>query len=221
MKSLSGHDALLYVSRLLSLKIIIEDFENLPKSGAIIIIANHPTGIADGIAVFDAIRQFRDDIKFYANSDALRVCAKFEETIIPIEWVQDKRNREKTKITLIETKKTIEDGKALIIFPAGRLARKINGKLTDPEWANSAIAIAKKYNIPILPIKINGPDALWFHFFDKFSKELRDITLFHELLNKKGKTYYLKAMPIILPQNIDNDIKTAALKIKKLVEENI
>lgn len=218
IEKLSGHDAISYVSKLLSLDCKLEGFENLKIDGPLIIIANHPTGIADGIALYDSLIKYRKDIKFYANSDALRICEKFSDVIIPIEWVYEKRTREKTKLTLTQTKQTIDNNMALAIFPAGRLARKINGKLIDPEWANSAVSIAKKYNVPILPIKIKGPEAHWFHFFDKFSQELRDITLFHELLNKKGKTYFLKAAPIIMPFEIDDDVKIATQKLKDFIE---
>ena len=44
-----------YVSRLLSLDLDITGLEHIPTSGAFIIAANHPTGIADGVAVYDAL----------------------------------------------------------------------------------------------------------------------------------------------------------------------
>lgn len=221
IENLSGHNALEYVSKLLSLKCHLEGFENLPQNGSVIIIANHPTGIADGVALYDALKKFRTDLKFYANSDALRICEKFDDVIIPIEWVYEKRTREKTKLTLTKTKEVIENEMVLAIFPAGRLARVIKGELQDPEWANSAVSLAKKYNVPILPVKLSGPNAFWFHTFDKISQELRDITLFHELLNKAQKDYYLKAGELIDPQSLDDDVKTATLELKFFIENEL
>lgn len=218
---LGGHDAFEYVSRLLDLNLDLSGFENLPKDGPVIVIANHPTGIADGVALYDAIKKSRPDVRFYANADALRVCPRFLETIIPVEWVLEKRTREKTRYTLTETQKTIANNMVLGIFPAGRLARVIKGKLIDPEWAPSCVSIAKKYNVPIMPVKVSGPNAFWFHFFDQFSEELRDITLFHELLNKKGKTFQLKAGPLIDPKALDSNTEVAVEYLKSLIEKGM
>lgn len=217
----SGLAALLYVSNLLALRNSTKGFERVPKSGRLIIVANHPTGIADGVALFDVLHAFRKDIKFYANADAIRCCARFDETIIPVEWVLEKRTREKTRLTLQETKLALESEKALAIFPAGRLARVEKGKLIDPEWSQSAVSIAKKYNAPILPVRIEGPNAFWFHLFDKVSQELRDITLFHELLNKKNKEYRLIAGPLIFPAELDADNVKATLMLKSYIESEL
>ena len=73
---------------------------HLPRTGRCVIVANHPTGIADGIAVHDALKAARPDMVFYANSDAHRVSPRLSETLIPVEWVEKKRTRERTRLTL-------------------------------------------------------------------------------------------------------------------------
>ena len=82
-----------------------------------------------------------------------------------------------------------EAERCVVLFPAGRLARMEDGALTDPEWAPTAASLARKYRAPIVPIHVSGPYSRLFHFFNRFSAELRDVTLFHELLNKKGCLY--------------------------------
>lgn len=221
VKDISGENAFLFVSDLLKLNCEFSGFDKLPANGRVIIICNHPTGIADGVALFDVLRKFRPDIFFYANADALRICPKFDEIIIPVEWVESKRTHEKTKRTLKATHNILDEGKALAIFPSGRLARTSKGELVEEPWMASFVAIAKKYDVPILPVHIKGPDAFWFHLFDKISIELRDITLFHELLNKKGKTYILKAGDLIFPQDLDENNQTACLKLKEYVEKQL
>ena len=112
----------------------------------------------------------------------------------------------------------IEAGKPIVIFPAGRLARLREGVLTDPEWMASAASIARKYALPIVPCHVAGPYAFWFHTFSKFSAELRDITLFHELLNKRGKTYELTVGPGIPPEHSTGDATQGIRRIKYYVE---
>lgn len=216
---LSGRAALDHISDLLSLKVETYGLERVPRQGRAILICNHPTGIGDGIAVYDALKGVRPDICFYANSDAHRVAPRFDEILIPVEWVEEKRTRERTRLTLQLTRKAMEDERALMIFPAGRLARRgADGLLSDPEWMASAVSIARKYEATIVPMHLSGPWSTLFHFFNRFSKELRDITLFHELLNKRGREFSLIVGPPIAPETLDADANAATLALKAYVE---
>lgn len=215
---LGGRDALEFISQLLSIKLEMKREDRIPKTGSFILLANHPTGITDGLAMYDAVKVPRPDVLFYANSDAHRVSPGFSETLIPVEWVVAKRTRERTRLTLKMTEEAVEAGRPIVIFPAGRLARLRDGVLTDPEWMASAVSIARKYKLPIVPCHVAGPYAFWFHTFSKFSAELRDMTLFHELLNKAGKTYELTFGPIIPPEHVAGDATSATRRIKRYVE---
>lgn len=215
---MSGADALEAIAKLLSVKLDISGLEHMPADGAFIILGNHPTGITDGIALYDAVKHKRPDILFYANSDAERVCARFNETLIPVEWVQAKRTRERTRVTLKMTDEAFAADRPLGIFPAGRLARVRDGMLLDPEWMPTAASLARKYELPILPVHLSGPYSFWFHTFAKVSAELRDITLFHELLNKQGKTYKLTFGPLIPPDQVGKDTNSDIRKLKYYVE---
>eukprot|EP01035_Chromulina_nebulosa_P053332 gene53332-72878_t len=101
---MGGKAALDFVSGLLAMEVAVSGLDHLPREGRLVIVANHPTGIADGVAVYDALKAARPDIIFYANSDAHRVCARFDETLIPVEWVAAKRTRDRTRLTLTMTR---------------------------------------------------------------------------------------------------------------------
>jgi putative hemolysin len=216
---MNGQAALEAVSHLLGVKTQTSGFEHIPRQGRCIIIANHPTGIADGIAAWDAIKTIRPDLMFYANADAHRVCPDFDEVLIPVEWELHKRTREKTRETLRQTQVALDQERPLFIFPAGKLARVKHGVLTEPEWMNSAVALARKNNAPIIPIYMTGPNSFWFHFFDRFSGQLRDITLFKELLNKKGQTFTLAAAPPVLPEQLTGDATALTEALKHYVTQ--
>lgn len=219
VKPLSGSGALDYMSDLLDLKVTVMNPDRIPASGRCIVVANHPTGIADGIAVFDAIRKRRDDAVFFANADALRVSPRLGEAVIPVEWVVDKRTREKTRATLQAAKEAFEAERCVVMFPAGRLARiGKDGSVTDPEWAPTAASLARKYDAPVVPIHVAGPYSHLFHWFDRVSQELRDITLFHELLNKRRKPFFLKVGKPIPPSRLDIDATRATYALKAFTE---
>jgi putative hemolysin len=213
-----GHVALEQVSELLDLKVSALNLDRLPATGRCVVVANHPTGIADGIAVFDAIKTRRPDAIFFANADALRVCPRLTEAVIPVEWVVEKRTREKTRATLDAARAAFEAERCVVLFPAGRLARMEDGALTDPEWAVTAASLARKYKAPIVPIHVSGPYSRLFHFFDRFSRELRDVTLFHELLNKRKKPFRLMVGKPIAPERLDIDAGKATYALKAFVE---
>ncbi len=218
---LPGREALEHISRLLNLRVHVRGMERLPENGRVVVVANHPTGIADGIAVYDGLKSLRPDICFMANADAHRVCPGFMDVLIPVEWVLDKRSHEKTKLTLRMASQAFAEERALMIFPAGRLARRIDGEIQDPPWEASAVSLARKNKAPVIPIHVRGPYPIYFHTFDRFSKELRDITLFHELLNKAGQLYSLQIGQPIPPEHLAGDAGAVTARIKTFVEREL
>ena len=110
---MGGREALDYVSRLLDVKVSARGLDRVPRTGRLVLICNHPTGIADGVAVYDALRALRPDVCFYANSDAHRVSEAFGEVLIPVEWREEKRTRERTRNTLNLTREVLEQDRIL------------------------------------------------------------------------------------------------------------
>ncbi|MBA4805112.1 MAG: 1-acyl-sn-glycerol-3-phosphate acyltransferase [Brevundimonas sp.] len=216
---LSGAEALAWMSDLLDLKVSALNADRIPASGRCLVVANHPTGIADGIAVYDVVAARRRDAIFFANADALRVSPRLGEAVIPVEWVVEKRTREKTRATLQAAREAFEAERCVVMFPAGRLARVArNGSVTDPEWATTAASLARRHQAPIVPVHVAGPYSRLFHAFDRVSQELRDITLFHELLNKRRKPFHLKVGKPIPPSRLDIDAAKATYALKAFTE---
>lgn len=221
IQPLSGAETLDYVSTLLRLKVTTTNLDRLPATGRCVVVCNHPTGIADGVAVHDAIKQRRGDAVFFANADALRVSPRLSETVIPVERVYEKRTREKTRATLNAAKAAFEAERCVVMFPAGRLAREQNGLLTDPEWAPTAASLARKYGAPVVPMYVTGPYSRLFHLFDRISHELRDVTLFHELLNKAGKRFGVDVGLPIPAERLDVDATRATEALKTFTERTL
>ena len=215
---MSGQDALDYVSDLLALDVKAEGLERIPRTGAIVTVSNHPTGIADGVAAYDALKTVRRDLVFYANADANRVVPDFGDVLIPVELSAAKRSREATRLTLQMTNRTLEAGKALVTFPSGRLARVRDKVLTDDPWQPTPVSLARKFAAPLVPIHLAGPWSFLFHAFDSVSGELRDITLFHELLNKRGRTFRLIVGEPIDADAIPGEPAEAVKALKAYVE---
>lgn len=217
-----GYEAMDYASDLLHLKTEVLGLERAPAQGRLIVVVNHPTGLADGVAVYVVIRPLRPDLMFFANSDAHRVSARLDEVFIPVEWVEAKRTRERTRLTLDMATEAMEAERPILIFPAGRIARRArDGVLEDPPWMASAVSLARRHKAPILPIHLEGPPSRLFRLFDHVSEELRDITLFHELLNKAGGTFKLTIGEPITPDLIGRDTDAFTQRLKHYVEQEL
>lgn len=216
--SKTGQEAFSFMSAHIDPRTAVAGLSHLPATGKAIIISNHPTGLADGMAVFQAIRDRRADHVFLANADALRVMPKASDIIIPVEWVEGKRTLAKTKQTLLDTKRALDAGRCVVIFPSGRLGRLGLGGIYDQPWQSSAAMLAKKYNAPIIPLHIKARNSLFYYLVSRLNKEIRDITLFHELLNKKGRTFRLTFGEPIAPDSLPQNAKAATQKIRTIVE---
>lgn len=203
---MSGRGVLDYMSELLALDVEATGLEHIPRSGRVIIASTHPTGIADGVAIFDALKEVRDDLVFFANRDAIRVAPRLDEVLIPVEWVIAKRTRERSRETLVSTARAFSGDRCVVLFPSGRIAfENKNGGLTEQPWLTSVAIFARKYKCPIVPAHMTARNSWLYYWFWKVNTELRDITLFNELLNKQGKRFSVKFGPPIAPETLPDD----------------
>ena len=191
MAKRTGREAFDYLARTLDVELNIKDLDRLPETGRIVIASNHPTGLADGIAVWDALMQRRKDVVFFANADALRINPEFEDVIIPIEWVADKRSPAKTRETLKRAAAAFRAEKCIVLFPSGKLAKMHKGSLQEHDWFPTVVSLARKKKTPIVPLHMSARNSRLYYLLSKMNGELRDITLFHELLNKKRASFEL------------------------------
>ncbi len=204
--NMPGFQSFEYMSNLLKLDIQVRHAERIPETGGFILVSNHPTGIADGVAVFDLLKTRRPDMMFFANRDAVRVNPRFAEMVIPVEWREEYKTKLKTRETLQLTNHAVKEGKATILFPSGRIAYWANGRLNERPWKSSAVGLARKYNLPILPVHMTARNSGLFYWFAKWSTELRDMTVFHELLNKRGDRFDFTIGDLIPVEQLDGDI---------------
>lgn len=215
-----GRGALELASELLKIKVEVTGLDRIPATGRVVMVSNHPASVTDGLAVWDAIKGRRPDMMFYINADALRVVPRMSDVVIPVEWMPHKRTRQHSRETLQRTREAMEAERALMIFPAGQLAeRSKTGELADTPWAPGAFSIARSFNAPIAPMYLSGPWSKLFHFFNEFSEELRDVTLFHEMLNKAGAEFRLTIGPLIPAGTLPGEAAVVAPAVKAYVEK--
>lgn len=200
-----------HMGDLLAQDVKVSGLHNIPRTGPAIVVANHPTGIADGIMLHHMLAPIRPDLFFYANADILRVLPQLSAMIAPVEWRADKRCHGKTRETMAYTRDAVAHDRLGVIFPSGRLAKRRGLRLYERPWMASAAMIARKYDLPVIPIHIEARNSALFYLLDLIHPTLRDITLFHETLNKDTQPFRISVgAPIpaqALPKNSEDGIK--------------
>jgi putative hemolysin len=215
-------EAFTHASSLLDMRLEVSGLEHLPRQSAFILALNHPTGIADGLAVHDAIIDIRPDTIIFVNGDALRLNPLLTDKLIPVEWREEKKTRAKSRETLKASNEAFANGRAVVIFPAGRLAFMDDDKvLHERRWMATVATLAKKYKCPVVPANIKSRNSWLYYWFWKLDEELRDMTLFHELLNKKGKTFRISIADPIGHDALLADNEEAAAELRAYVCDGI
>lgn len=200
LSPMPGADVMQTLADMFAQHVDITGLENLPRSGAAMVVANHPTGIADGIVLYGALARARPDLFFFANSDAIRVLPQLADVIAPVEWRPEKRTHKQNRETMDYARTAFTNGRLAVLFPSGRLAKRHWWRLNERPWMASGAMMARKFNLPVVPLHIKARNSALFYLFDRIHPTLRDITLFHEVLNKRHQPYQLTLGPAIDPE---------------------
>lgn len=183
----------------------VRGLQNVPRQGPALVVANHPTGIADGIILQGALAQIRPDSYFFANRDILRVLPQMADFIAPVEWREEKRSHGSSRETLTFLHRAVKEDRLGVIFPSGRLAKRRWLKLHERPWMTSAAVLARKYDLPVIPVNIRARNSVLFYLFDLIHPTLRDITLFYETLNKDRQPFEVSVGEAISPSALPKD----------------
>ncbi|MEZ5559921.1 MAG: 1-acyl-sn-glycerol-3-phosphate acyltransferase [Pseudomonadales bacterium] len=218
VQAMSALEVFEHLSELLAMRVACEGLEHVPERGVAVVTPNHPAGIADGIAVFDALRQVRRDITFFANRDAIRAAPRLADMIVPVEWVAERRSHDRNRETVRHMARAFGESRLIVIFPSGRLARPTPTGLVEREWMPSAVNLAQRYGAPIVPMHIRARNSWLYYLFYLVDQELRDMTLFRELLNKRGHPYRIRVGEPFRPEG---DARALTCALRRFVAEDM
>lgn len=204
-------DIMAYLYQRIANEVTVSGLENLPRQGPALIVANHPTGIADGIVLHGLVAKTRPDAYFFANKDILRVMPQMADMIAPVEWRKNLRSHGKTRETMVFLRKAVAQERLGVIFPSGRLAHRRGLRLHERPWMGSAAMLARKFKLPVIPLNIRARNSALFYLFDLIHPTLKDITLFHETLNKAKQPFVVTIgepiSPSALPEKSEDGIE--------------
>jgi putative hemolysin len=202
LEPMPAADVMQSLADMIGLHVEVSGLENVPRHGPAMVVANHPTGIADGIVLFGALARIRPDLFIFANADAIRVMPQLADMIAPVEWRPEKRTHKQNRETMDYARNAFAEGRLAVLFPSGRLAKRSWWRLNERPWMASGAMMARKFNLPVVPLHITARNSALFYLFDRIHPTLRDITLFHEVLNKTRQRYRLTIGAPIDPETL-------------------
>ena len=181
-----------------------KELDNIPKTGPFIVVANHPFGALDGLALIKAIAAIRPDFKVMANF-LLQSVEPIKNHFLSVNPFEEMKGAYNNIGGLKAALQHIEAGLPLGIFPAGEVST-FQGDLktiADRKWQNSAIKIVKKSKVPVVPLYFDGANSRIFHLLGLIHPGLRTLALPSEMLKKKGKTIALRIGKPIAPKDLE------------------
>ncbi len=166
-----------------SISLTQNKMHNIPTYGRVVIIANHPLGALDALALLHLLKEVRKDIKIVANS-FLGDFDKLQDLVIPVDNVSGKMGKQ----TLEAIYDALDQEKAVIIFPSGEVSRIRPNGVKDTAWKTGFYKIARKMQAPILPVHIRAKNSKSFYALSLLNRSLATALIPHEMFKARGKT---------------------------------
>lgn len=187
------------------------DRDNIPSQGRLIIIANHPIGSLDGLALIRLVSEVRSDVKIVAN-DMLMAFEPLHELLLPL----DNMTRGAYKQSYKNILQALTDEQAIIIFPAGEVSRASAQGIRDGKWQAGFLHFARKAKAPILPIFVSAKNSWLFYTTSMIFKPLATALLAHEMFNKRSAEIKFRVGEAIPHHSLESNQLADKALIKRL-----
>jgi putative hemolysin len=138
----------------------------IPKTGSIVIAANHPLGGLDGMALIKTVGDVRSDVRFFVN-DVLKNIKNYGDIFVAV----NKLGSSSAK-SLRVMEEVFRAECALLFFPAGLVSRKQDGLVRDLKWKKSFVTQAIDHKRMIQPVYMEGQNSKFFYNFAMWRKRI-------------------------------------------------
>ena len=163
--------------------------ETIPLTGPLMVIANHPFGMIEGMALGALLSSLRRDVTVMVLH-LLAAIPEYRDRLIFVDPRLSRKKRLQGARGWLQSRQWLADGGALAVFPAGRVARFEWRRLAvvDRPWSPHVAALARRSRVPVLPVYFHGQNGWLFQFAGMISPSLQEAFLMRQLTNKRGTT---------------------------------
>ena len=158
----------------LSLDIIGGTLANIPANGPLVLIANHPYGILDGLMMGHLLHKVRGDFRILANS-VFRRAEDLNKIVLPISFDETKEAVKQNLQTRSDALTYLGQGGAIGVFPGGTVSTSMRpfSRPMDPGWRNFTAKMIAKSGATVVPIYFSGANSRLFQLASHMHSNLR------------------------------------------------
>ncbi len=169
--------------------------ERIPAWGRVVIVANHPIGSLDGLALLNLVGKVRRDVKVVAN-EVLSAVEPLQSLLLPVDAFGSRSTRD----NLRAIEQHLQNDGAVIIFPAGEVSRMGATGVKDGAWRHGFLRFATKAKAPIVPMFVDARNSAFFYSLSFLARPLSTLWLVREMFKHNNKN-----MRVRIGQAIDFD----------------
>ena len=162
------------------------NLEEIPRTGPVLIVANHPLGGLEGVAISKVISDVRPDLKVLTN-ELLRSVPELADIFIGVDILSSDAAAGNVS-SIKQVHKHLKNDGAVLIFPAGMVSTYERGhrRIQDRAWNRLAGQLLKRYQATCLPVHVGGTNSWLFYAAGMIHPRLRTAMLPRQLANKQG-----------------------------------
>lgn len=197
----------------LAVKIHAGKLENIPETGPLVVVANHPYGVLDGIVICWLVAQRRQDFKILINSVLCRA-PEMSGHVLPIDFDPTAEALETNLQSRRRARAHLDEGGVVIVFPSGAIAttpHMLARHATEEPWAPLAGQLVRRSRAAVLPVYFAGQNSRLFQMASHVSYAMRVALIFHEVRRRMGTN-----LDLVIGEAIDFAALEAHLPAKNL-----
>jgi putative hemolysin len=167
---------------------------SMPRTGSLVIVANHPFGVLDGLIISWLVSKVRGDFVVLTNA-VLYKADEVKAHLLPIDFTETKEALSTNLKSRNQARTHLLDGGCLVIFPAGAASttpKPWSREATDLEWKNFSARLIASAKCPVVPVFFAGQNSRLFQIASHISLTLRLSLFFKEVYDKIGGEIHLR-----------------------------
>jgi len=166
-----------------------EQLDNIPKTGPVVVVANHPHGMVDGMIFADMIGRVRQDYRILTRSVLTGLDEAATSFMIPVPFPHDPEAQRKMVEMRAQTMDHLKNGGVVALFPSGVVmsSDSMFGPAIEREWNVFTAKMIRRSGAQVVPIFFPGCNSRWYQMANRISPILRQGLLLHEIVRSCNK----------------------------------